>query len=103
MTQSPPAWEPIPESPPRRIVCAAWMHLETGQVITGVRHSCPLMRAAKESNGGWQFWKGKAESGFVDQYGKFWGREEAWKIAEEQGQIINQVAPSGTLYSENLY
>jgi hypothetical protein len=102
--QSPEAWEPLPTSYPRRIVCAAWMHLETGQIILCVRHSCPLLYAAQDANGGNSFWKGRSISGFVDQYGKFHDRESAWKIAEAQGQIIRQTSsPPGTLYSENLY
>jgi hypothetical protein len=30
-------------------------------------------------------------------------REDAWKIAEKEGQIRRKVSSDGTLYSENLY
>ena len=49
----------------------------------------------------------KSEQGFVDRFGKFHNREEAWKIAEPAGQIRRRVGGDtingGTLFSENLY
>lgn len=45
--------------------------------------------------------------GFIDKFGKFQTREEAWVIAEAAGQIIRRVGGDhvngGRLYSENLY
>lgn len=41
--------------------------------------------------------------GFIDQYGKFYDREEAWCVAEKNGQIIRDCGCPGELYSENLY
>lgn len=45
--------------------------------------------------------------GFIDTWGNFHTRTEAWKIAESHGQIIKRVGgddtDGGTLYSENLY
>lgn len=42
--------------------------------------------------------------GFVDQFGTFYTREEAWIIAEKNNQIIRRVGGDGVkLYSENLY
>lgn len=43
------------------------------------------------------------EHGFVDQWGVFMSRQEARVVAEEAGQILRQVAPTGKLYSENIY
>jgi hypothetical protein len=61
-------------------------------------------------------WK-QAEQGFIDQWGNFLTRREAWKIATRQGQIVrwvgsqrylSQCTSTDTffdqdLYSENLY
>lgn len=104
MNQLPAPFEPIESSPPRRIVCAAIMHRGTGRVMVGVRHYCPQMRdQIQHSQQGITYWK-NVYQGFVDQYGKFHTREEAWTIAKEQGQIIREVdTPPGTLYSEHLY
>jgi hypothetical protein len=44
------------------------------------------------------------EQGFVDQYGNFMTREEAWEIAQAAGQIRRpEGGAPGTLYSEHLY
>jgi hypothetical protein len=47
------------------------------------------------------------DQGFIDQFGKYYTRTEAWKIAEAMGQIRyrcgGDTANGGTLYSENLY
>jgi hypothetical protein len=47
----------------------------------------------------------KHEQGFIDQYGKFYSRKAAWKIAEKEGQIIRRCGgdEGGVLCSENLY
>jgi hypothetical protein len=47
-------------------------------------------------------WVG-AEQGFIDQYGQFLTRQEAYTIALEQNQILYPGFDSGTLYSEDLY
>ena len=42
--------------------------------------------------------------GFVDQYGVFLTREEAYLVAKEANQIIRRVGgDEGRLFSENLY
>lgn len=50
---------------------------------------------------------GEHDQGFIDQFGAFMSRTEAWKVAEAAGQIIRRVdgdaVDGGTLYSENLY
>ena len=47
------------------------------------------------------------KQGFIDQYGVFMTRQEAWKVAEAADQINYRCGGDdkygGTLYSENLY
>lgn len=85
----------------RRVVCAAMRSAE-GIVICSPRH---YDRICHELHPHIAFlnWSG-AEQGFVDQFGAFLSREEAWKVALEAGQIIRRVGGDGErLYSENLY
>jgi hypothetical protein len=93
-----------------RIICAAnKLQLEDGSivVVAGARHwdmgmhkivgcmHCELER--------------ELEQGFIDQFNNFYTREEAWVIAETNGQIIRRVGGDmsldgkGRLFSENLY
>ena len=63
-----------------------------------------IMREQIKVAEGLKHWQnGGGEQGFVDQYGRFYTREEAWVIAEKNGQIKNHVSTPGTLYSECLY
>lgn len=86
----------------RRIVCAAIRHAD-GRVICGARHLDAVMRAQIDAQAvPW----GRTTSmmqGFIDNYGDFYGRGDAWIIAEAAGQIINVVSSPGRLFSENLY
>jgi hypothetical protein len=45
------------------------------------------------------------DQGFVDQFGQFLTRKEAWIVAEEQDQIrrLCYANQKGYLFSENLY
>lgn len=92
-----------------RIICAANRDSETGVIILGIRHWDKSMH--QQAN-----WMTRAndsddfifdEQGFVDQFGRFYDRQEAWKVAESNNQIIRRcggdTANGGTLYSENLY
>lgn len=90
-----------------RIVCAA-IRDEDGQVVVGPRHMDKTMRETimnlKDSDSNrWRC----AEQGFIDQFGKFYTRTEAWQVAEKNNQIHRRCggdsANGGTLYSENLY
>lgn len=84
------------------VVCAANRYKETGRIICGPRHWDDTMRQQKletEDFGGW-------DQGFVNQFGEFLTREEAWVIAKENNQIKRwayEGQPDGCLYSENLY
>ena len=87
-------------SPPR-IVCAAIRR--AGEVIIGARHYDGWMIGAIEARGEWGLWRA-AEQGFVDQHGRFYTREEAWQIADANGQIIrDRDWAAGVLHSEHLY
>jgi hypothetical protein len=48
---------------------------------------------------------GSEEQGFIDQFGTFYNRKDAYTIAKENGQIIRDLDGVGTntLFSEHLY
>lgn len=93
---------------PRVVVCAANRSKFTGKIICGARHWDSLMRGQVNFHRAGQTrmpreWVG-AEQGFVDQFGNFMTREEAWKVAEDANQIkYSRNYSKGTLYSEDLY
>lgn len=92
-------WQPDPDIP-IWIVCAANKHRETGVIFCGARHFDNAMRGQIKAAG----FKGNGyDQGFIDQFGRFYDREQAWIIAEKNGQIKKQVSAPGTLYSENLW
>lgn len=85
-----------------RIVCAA-NKFENGPLLVGARHFDQHMCVQAEYMGikGYE----PHEQGFVDQYGRFYDRKAAWKIALANNQIIRRCGgdEDGTLWSENLY
>lgn len=92
-----------------RIICAANKLLYNNgkiAIIAGARHWDKLMHNLVDCIDK-DFME--LEQGFIDQYGNFYGREEAWVIAETNGQIIRRVGGDttlegkGRLFSENLY
>lgn len=94
----------------RRVVCAANRYPD-GFIICGARHYDMIMFAQIKESGrsrldGYDA-KGKIEQGFIDQYGTFMDRMEAWHVAEAAGQIIHRAGADGPnrngLFSENLY
>ena len=90
-----------PKAPQRRIVCAA--HFLGGEIICSPRHFDPVARAQMKNHPLKDQWSGCAQ-GFVDQYGIYLSREDAWPIAQEAKQIIRDINERiGTLYSEHLY
>lgn len=84
------------------IVCAATL-MKDGAIVTGIRHYSPEMRAIMKKAYGEGYHLLVAQQGFVDNFGKFLSREDAWIIAEKNGQIQYQVSSPSELYSENLY
>lgn len=93
--------------PNQRVVCAAVRNRESGVVICGARHYDQVMRLAinslvtdEDARKKWYH----SEQGFIDQFGAFLTRQEAWMIAFGEDQIRRRVgSDDGHLYSENLY
>lgn len=92
-----------------RIVCAAMRHVGLGIIIPSARHWDKISRnIVKTINETKQITKSSEwEQGFIDKFGDFHDRQEAWKLAHNANQIIQRVggddSNGGTLYSENLY
>lgn len=98
--------------PARRIVCAANRDPGINLLLLGPRHWDATMRSQYQIIDGLYDLEERVtpmfeEQGFIDQHGIFLSRQEAWKVAEAAGQIIQRVggdeSDGGTLYSENLY
>lgn len=99
----------IPQLPGRRVVCSAIRHPD-GWIICSARHFDPIMRdqvAMMDYTRTTNDWQNPDQQGFIDQWGQFMTRTEAWKVAENAGQILRRVGgdtiDGGTLFSENLY
>ena len=105
--------------PKERIVCAAYV-MDDGVVISGVRHLSPDMRTTMKLIYGQKYHlripRDNKIGGFINQFGDYKTREEAWKIADASGQIVRQIetgsglnpreadiGDEGILFSENLY
>jgi len=104
-------WETYTK-PDLYIVCAANRSSVDGYVILGARHfdkrmQMQIRRLATKHHE-------YTEQGFVDQFGDFHNREDAWEIAYNAGQLYraqrdvekrggNPLSPTGTLFSEDLY
>ncbi len=88
------------------VVCAANRHRVSGLIVCGARHFDDTMRTVMRLTGGFPYWL-DCDQGFLDQRGTFLTRQEAWVIAEANGQIKKRVGgdtiDGGTLFSENLY
>jgi hypothetical protein len=87
------------------VVCAANRNSD-GLIVAGARHYDDVMRAQiKSSTGNWRV--NTVEQGFIDQFGNFLTRQEAWGVAFRNNQITRRCggdeSGGGTLYSENLY
>jgi hypothetical protein len=88
---------------PARVVCAAIRRKDTGDVIIGARHYDRAMLDAIAARNEAMQWR-SAEQGFIDQHCRFLTREEAWKIADANGQIFrDRDWITGSLHSEHLY
>ena len=92
------------------------MLLKNGDIVVGIRHFSPDMRSFMGKAYGEKYHLLVETQGFVDQYGKFYDRKEAWKIADKMGQIRRPtgwedfsnprpagIGDEGILFSENLY
>lgn len=89
----------------RYVVCAANRRPD-GMVVCAPRHGDPTMNRMIHVSGGQAAWR-NAEQGFVDQWGVFLTRQQAWTVALMADQIRRRCGgddrDGGTLYSENLY
>jgi hypothetical protein len=90
-----------------RIVCAA-NRLPCGHILVGARHWDMMMHSQMDyylEATLQDFNKPiNEETGFIDQWGNFYDRKEAYIIAKRQGQIINSIGyETDQLYSEHLY
>lgn len=94
-------WTPPPDAIPH-IVCAAcrWHNF----IICGPRHWDGVMRHQLVALG---FEHGHDwDQGFVDQFGRFWSREQAMQIVKDNKQPFDLERNGGNdavLYSEGLY
>jgi hypothetical protein len=89
----------------RRVVCAA-IRAADGTILLCIRHYDMATHAQIASRLEGEKFKSLGDSyqGFVDQYGFFMSRKEAYKVALAAGQIIDMVAcQNERLYSEGLY
>lgn len=97
-------WQP-PKDAQVRVVCSA-CKMTDGTIVLGARHWDGRM-IAMASMLNRQRSHDPNDQGFIDQWGRFMSRTEAWKVAEAAGQILyrcgGDTANGGTLYSENLY
>lgn len=92
-----------------RIVCAA-VRAADGDLLLGIRHYSADMheQIAARHDGKKFMFRLDEDQGFVDQYGNWYSRTEAYQVALENNQIINpEKCGKGIngpkLYSEGLY
>lgn len=95
----------------KRIVCAALKHPVYNVIICGARHHDKVMHSVMgnmDADYNDHIWI----QGFINTWGEFLTREEAWLVACENNQIIKYVGNQTSddfgkdgvkLYSENLY
>lgn len=91
-----------------KLIIVAAANRYRGIIVMGTRHHSPSMTNTIEAYGGIEalrkYCGDDGEQGFVDQYGTFYDRKEAWILAEQNGQIrYPDVCGPGRLFSENLY
>lgn len=96
-------WQAITNTDVNRVACAALRHRETGHIIAMPRHfGVYASDRIKDRGDPFGSWAG-AEQGFLDKFGKFITREEAWEIADKAGQIIrDRDWCTGELHSEHI-
>lgn len=89
----------------RRIVCAA-IRAENGDILVGIRHYSQDMHYQIQNRFNGQRFENRFgdDQGFVNTWGEYLTRQEAYKVALALGQIIRpEACPNQTLYSEGLY
>jgi hypothetical protein len=93
----------------RRVVCAA-IRAADGSLLLGIRHYSADMHAqlAQRKDADKFYHREGQDQGFVDQWGVYMTREQAYWVAAEQGQIIDRHAcwngpDEPRLFSEGIY
>jgi len=89
----------------RRVVCAA-IRAEYGELLLGIRHySADMCNQIIQRADGTKFLhRHEDDQGFVDQWGGYMTREEAFAVATAAGQIVRpEACQHGLLFSEGLY
>ena len=102
--------EPTTGDQVRRVVCAA-IRSDSGQLLLGIRHySRDMQQQIDNRSDGHTFLnRTGSDQGFVDQYGWYMTRAQAYDIANAAGQIRRPGAcrideeGTGYLFSEALY
>jgi hypothetical protein len=109
MSSSAPSLPQETEAPARRVVCAA-IRAADGDVLLGIRHySRDMHRQIEARHDGEKFaHRHDPDQGFVDQFGVYMTREEAYPVAKASGQLwrpegCGEGLDGPKLYSEGLY
>lgn len=96
-----PHYHPPGGKPQQWVVCAANRD-QYGTIVAGARHYDNVMRGVLNTSP--RISIHDMEQGFIDQFGNFLTRREAWVIALENNQIRRLLgSPDGILFSEHLY
>ena len=95
----------VVEKRPQWIVCAAIR--KNDRIMCGPRHYDHIMRKQIAASEGQLWWKssidnGIVDQGFIDQYGNYLTRDEAFALAKINNQIVRDEFHT-QLYSEMLY
>lgn len=88
----------------RRVVCAA-IRAADGSLLLGIRHYSADMHAQITARRDGEKFKHRMDEdqGFVDQFGIFMSRRQAYEVATLAGQIIHPDACGVGLYGPKLY
>lgn len=86
-----------------RIVCAA-IRATSGDIVCSARHYDMRMHNIISLMSDPDNFYTDCEQGFIDQFGKFYTREQAYIIALNNSQIIREIGyATDKLFSEHLY
>lgn len=88
------------EKPQQIVVCAA--NRKEGIIFCGARHCDSVMRSQSQAR---NMKLTNCEQGFINQFGEFLTRKEAFKIVQENNQHFNaeRNGSKTELFSEGLY
>ena len=106
-------WQPTAQP---WIVCAANRNSITGVIVCGARHFDKTMQIQVNSMAPWysrlhhrlrlRHWRNgwsQSDQGFIDQWGRFYHRQEALELAQQNGQCFRNPKAVHCLFSEDLY